>query len=162
MDNSIIGNNEEHVYNFTHTIYNNHFEVNDELEEGEIRESSSEDSFSQLPDTSGNYFFPPLKITQKSSCSNFKNKTKEEDIVMSEITCDICYENCNTYQMVYYVEKYMIDQKCCMQNYMCGDCFISLLKAKPISQLSCPFCRNPITEIETQDTDLIRTLEILT
>ncbi len=67
--------------------------------------------------------------------------------------CLICFESCPRKNLVHFKEKWMVERRCCMRNYMCEDCFVNTIRYKPNQIVCCPFCRHPISHIETHNPD---------
>ncbi len=68
--------------------------------------------------------------------------------------CVICFEDCPKKNFVYFKEKWMVGNRCCMQNYMCEDCFINTIRHAPNQMVCCPFCRQSISNVETHNLGL--------
>jgi len=65
--------------------------------------------------------------------------------------CLICFESCPRNKLVHFKEEWMVGHRCCMRNYMCEDCFVNTIRYKPNQLVCCPFCRQPISHIETHN-----------
>lgn len=137
--------------------------MNHEMEvaslEPEADIDDDDESFSNLPnlvDISGNI---PLtswpRIVTVIINTGYDSNDDDDSFKM----CHICFENKPQDKMVYFKERFMVGHRCCMQNFMCGDCLMNNVRHNLRKSILCPFCRNPVTEIETYDLTFARTLE---
>ena len=73
--------------------------------------------------------------------------------------CLICLESRPEKRFIYFKEKWMVGQKCCMQNFMCDACTINAITYRTNTKLCCPFCRNPVSHIETHCESITKNLQ---
>ena len=89
----------------------------------------------------------------KSNSKNEENKEESENEGETKY-CVICFETREKKDFVYFKEEWMVGNKCCVQNHMCEDCFINTVRHAPNQTVCCPFCRHPISHVETHNPGL--------
>jgi len=104
-------------------------------------------------DNEGNIVIPSIV-----QCTT-KNIDDTVDLEEYTNTCLICLELQSEKKIVYFKEKEMAGGKCCNQNYICETCVVNLLKYKTNNKLSCPFCRNSVSHIETYSDDITNNIK---
>lgn len=159
-ENEPIENNfEEEAYNPEQEGIENNFEEEawHPEQEGGGSDNESYESFSQIPprlnvvdlietnENSGNILFYP-----KMECTS--NLISEDESVIKN--CSLCLETHLETKFVYFKDRWMVGQKCCNNNSICGECVLNMLKYNTTLVLLCPFCRTPVSHIETYDSDL--------
>ena len=135
---------------YQHIISYDDINENNESLENEV-ESDNESISDILPNDGNIYFSKKPKITLVED--EYNGSVLE--------TCHICYEHQPKNKMVYFKEVNMVGNRCCMQNSMCGYCMLNNVSYNININITCPFCRNPVSEIETQDANFVENIKTL-